>query len=159
MDRRGNMPSGPLPQHGEAGIAAGAENHVGLELVDDFIGPPQGPPDGPDGPEIVGNALGRQLPLKIGDGQRPQIKPLPGHQLRLHAVVSADKENVAVGTALPQELGDGNGRIDMAAGAAAGKDDIHGVASRTCCRLRLVLREILRMMPISPSCIIKAVPP
>ena len=107
----------------------------------------------------MGDALGRQLPLKIGDGQRPQLKPLSGHQLRLHAVVGADKENIAVGTALPQELGDGNGRIDMAAGAAAGKDHIHGVASRTCCRLRFVLREILRMMPISPSCIIRAVPP
>ena len=153
MERRGNLMLGPLPQHGIAGIAAGAHNHVRLKLPDDPIGASPAADHVAQGLYIMDNALWTELPLKVGDLNRLQPEARPGHQIGLHAVLRAHKQDVRLGMALFQQTGHGQCRADMSRRTAAGKNHIHIRHDLISCYRKPAehCREAPKMIPISPS--------
>ena len=98
-----------------------------------------------------------QLPAQAGAGQAFHFKARLGNQLFLHVAFGADEEDLGVGMTLSQNIGNCDGRVDMSAGTAAGKNHIHSISS-----ILLALyfcREIPRTIPISPRFTARAVPP
>ena len=156
----GDAPLCPLPQHGVGGVAAGADDHIGLEVPDDRVGLSERAAQIVNVFQVVPDGPGGQLPLVAGDLQGLQREALPGDQLFLHALHSADEEDLSLRPAGLQELCNGDCGVDVAAGAAAGKDDVHAFA-RLLFQDSLLTdhREMLSMMPISNSCSSRAVPP
>ena len=115
-----------LTQNRIAGIAAGTQDHVGLIFLDDAVCPPQSATDDKNRLGVVPQGRRRQAAQIVGNMDCFDGKALPGHQFRLHTVVGADKQDLAVGLALLQYFSNSNGGVDMAPCSAAGEDDSHG---------------------------------
>ena len=114
----------------EAGIAAHADNHIGLKFAQVVSCRSGRGEDIFDGDDIVLDVMQIELALEIGNGQGFQFKSFPGHKPLFHAALGTDEENVAVLLALPEHFGQRDGGIDVARGTAAGKYDIHENSSR-----------------------------
>ena len=141
----------------EAGIAAGADDHIGLKLPVNFFTGTDGGEDALDGVDIFLDGCPVFPPAQAGAGQALQVKACLGHQLFFHVAGGADEEDFAVRIALSHSAGNCNGRVDMSGGTAAGKNQIHGVAS--CIFLWFRYREICKRTPICPRFTASAVPP
>ena len=110
-------------ERGEAGVAAGADDNVGLEVLQDPLRFGERRGHALHGHEIVPDGGGGQLSLVVGDLHGLQLEALARDELVFHAVLRADEEDLAVRLSLPQHVRHGNGGIDMAPGSAAGKYD------------------------------------
>ena len=66
---------------------------------------------------------------QTGTGQSHQIIACLGYQLLFHMAAGADKKDIHVRMTLFEYIGHGDGRVDMAAGTAAGKNHIHRITS------------------------------
>ena len=115
----------------EAGIATGADDHVGLKVLQDTLCFGECRGHTLYGHEIVPDRGGRQPALVVGDLHGFQPEALARDNLVFHAVLRADKEDLTVRLTLTEHTGDRNGGIDMPARATAGKDDIHELPSLT----------------------------
>ena len=113
----------PLLEHGKARVAAGAENDVRSELVDDLIGAAQRAANGDRRADIVPDGGGRQLAQIACDRQRVQTEARARDEICLHPVHRADKEDLRFRALGAQQLRHRQSRIDVSSRAAAGKYD------------------------------------
>ena len=157
MDAGGDAQLAAHEQGREAGIAAGAHDHIGLELPDDLLRALQSRQDPAHSLDIALDVLQIQLPEEPGARQTADLVARLGHQLLLHAADAADEEDLTARIPLPQGIGQGDGGVDVPAGAAAGKDDVHIASSCSFASSRC--RETARITPISPRFTARAVPP
>ena len=158
VDGRGHAAFGSLLEHRVGGVAAGSDDDVGPELLEDPVGLFQRAVQIFQRDEIVPDAFRRQLALVIGDFQRFQPESLARDQLVFHSVLRADEEDLSVRPPGLEELCHGDGGIDMSGGTAAGKDHSHADFLRNA-RLFTHQRETLSTTPISNICSSRAVPP
>ena len=129
--------AGGLVEHRSAGKSADANNQLRSEFSQDAAGVPQ-----------RADELQREDPI-------PQAAPIPvyscdpkafdripggGNFFHFHAPFCPDKEDVAMGMFALDLICDGEGRVDVAAGAAAGDDDPVQWALRISHGLRVVAR-------------------
>ena len=134
VQRGRDMPVRRLMQDREAGVAARAEHDIRPEAVENFIRTMKCTTDRADGADVVHHVLRMKAAQEVGDRQRFDRKALARDEIGLHTVVRADKQDVAARLALAQQLCNGERRVDVAAGAAAGENDIHKKPpNRRCC--------------------------
>ena len=129
VDAGGNAHLAAGIQGREAGIAAGADDHIGLKLPKNLLTGTNGLQNAVDCVDILFQACQALFAAQAGTRKGPQLVARLGHQLFFHMTNGADKQHLAVRIAPPHFIGDGNGRIDMSGGTAAGKDKIHVFAS------------------------------
>ena len=146
-------------EHRIAGIAARAEDDVRLEIADDAVRLFQCAADGERSPDVMPDGARLQAAHIAGDLQRFEPEALARDQSGLHAVLRADKQDLAVRTALEQHARNGKGWIDVSARSAAGEYGLHGPASFDYLGLWVMLRDTFSTMPFSASCMMSAVPP
>ena len=94
---------------------------------------------------------------QTGNIQALQFKTRFWNKLFLHMSFRANKQNVGVGMALPHNIGNCDGRIDMSTGTTASKNQIHKETS--CNFVWFRCRDMLKTTPISPKFTASAVPP
>ena len=114
-------------QRREAGIAAGANNHIRPEIRKNAPAFLHCVQNTLDGPNILLQALQVHFPTQAGARQALQLVACLGDQPFLHMSNRADKQDPAVRMALPHFIGNGDGRVDVAGSAATGKNQIHRV--------------------------------
>ena len=127
-------------ERGEAGVAASTDDDVGPEVLQDALRFGKRRGHALHGHEIVPDGGGGQLSLVVGDLHGLQLEALARDELVFHAVLRADEEDPAVRLALAEHAGDRDGGIDMSAGAAAGKDDVHRLSP-------FALQEFIVVLP------------
>ena len=164
VHRGGDAQPRSLPQGREAGVAAGAQDHVRLKFLQDLTHPPLCAGELRQGADVVDDGLGRQAALKEGDIDGFKAEALPGNQFLLHALLRADEQDFTVRPALAQHFGDGQGGVDVAAGTAAGEYRSHAFPPalpvfRFMTRRLVFCLDTLRIMPISARFTSSAVPP
>lgn len=94
-----------------------------------------------------------------GDLQRFEPEALARDQSGLHAVLRADKQDLAVRTALEQHARNGKGGIDVSAVPPQVNTAFMGLPPLTYLGLWVMLRDTFSTMPFSASCMMSAVPP
>ena len=122
LDDRGNAGLGRRPEERTACETAHADGHVRSEPADDAAAHPEGA-EQPEGKEQV--ACG-QSPVKAGDGQTGDGVAGGRHAVHFHAAPGADEFDDRVRFPSLQGFGDGQGRVDVPAGSAAGDEDAEG---------------------------------
>ena len=127
VDDGGDAQLGACVQRREAGVAAGTDDDVGTKFLDDFLAAGHSAQDALDGLGVLLDAGQAQGAAQAGAGQGLQLIARLGNQLLFHMALSADEEDVGVGMTLRNYIGHSDGRVDMTAGAAAGKDHIHNI--------------------------------
>ena len=125
VDGGRNAPAGGLPHHGVGGVAAGAYHQIGPEFVQNGPGLPLGAAQVLERRQVMFDRRAAEGAVKAGDGDRLDRIALPGHQRGLHTAVGAHKEHLGI-LPLAEHPRQGDRRIDMACGAAAGKEHFHG---------------------------------
>ena len=113
----------------KAGVAAGTDDHIRPEIPDDLFATAHRAEHAPGSSDVLLQSCQTFPPAQPGTGQADQLIAGLGHQLLLHMPFGADKEDFAVRVPFFQDIGHGDGRIDMPAGSATGKNHIHKVAS------------------------------
>ena len=157
MDTAGDFQQTGSHECGKAGVTAGTHHNIRAEVLDDLLAPIDGAHQVIHNLNIFLDARKGKATGKTAAGQGLQLETCLGHQLFFHAAVRTDKENVAVGMAFFPNIRNCDGRIDMAACTAAGKNHIHRISSVL--DTRFLLREIPSSIPISPKLTASAVPP
>ena len=105
----------PAGQYDHAGdVAAGADHPVGLEFAHQLLGGPEGLQVDAHGLEDVCRAFA--LDAHGGDGR--EVELVLARDAFFQAAVGADEEDFNLGVAGSQGFRNGNGRHDVAAGAA-----------------------------------------
>ena len=160
-------PARPLLR--QTALAAGLKQQVRQQVIlqtlrtADFLelyrlpGAGQGGNDPAHALDIALEVLQVRLPVEAGAGQAADLVAGLGDQTLLHLADAADEEDVDIRIPAFQGIGQGDGGIDVAAGAAAGKDHVHKTSSCNLASSRC--REMPRITPISPRFTASAVPP
>ena len=111
-------------QSREAGIAPGADDHMGPKLPEDL-------PAGfgclahtVHGVKVLPESFQILFSAQAGPGKGPQLIARLGHQLFFHVALGTDKQDLAVRMPPPHFPRNGNGGVDVSGGSAAGKDQI-----------------------------------
>ena len=164
MEYSGNAHHLRCLQHREAYIAPCTDYHIRLKLTDQLFGNAQTLYNVHSSLHIVLNARRTEAALNIGDFNQLNGVPCSGHQIFFHLALCANEQKFTFGHQFLQTSRNRNGRIDMTCGAAASKHKSHSlILSLFSCFpwgcMVSISREMLSMMPISPSSIHKAVPP
>ena len=167
VDHGGNTQSRRSGEHRVAHIPSGADDHVRLEFTQNPLGRRDGADQLLRRLQVVGNALRRETPAQIGNGNGADLVALPGHQLRFHFPLRADEQDAAVRHYLPQQIRHAHSGLHMSRGAAAGKQELHIVFSSAFSFMPSEAtggeagsdRETLSTMPHSAIWISSAVPP
>ena len=141
----------------EAGIAAGADDCVRLELPENRLAGAHRIQDALHGVDVLFQARRAQLPAEAGTREALDFVARLGHQLLLHVALRADEENLAVRVFLPDLVRHGDGGVNVSCGAAAGENQIHKGSSWIF--LWFLYRDICKTIPISPRFTARAVPP
>ena len=157
MDTAGDFQQTGSHECGKAGVTASSHHNIRAEVLDDLLAPIDGTDQVIHNLHIFLDACKGQASGKTAARQSLQLEACLGHQLFFHAALCADKQDLAFGVFRFPKICHSDGRIDMSAGTAAGKNHIHVVSSRFAARFRL--REIPSRIPISPRFAASAVPP
>ena len=96
-----------------------------MEIPDDLFAPAHRVQHAFNRVDILFQPREIQLPAQAGAGQAHDLIALLGHQFFLHVAFRADEKDLAVRVFFPQLIGHGDGRVNMARGAAAGKNQVH----------------------------------
>ena len=113
----------------EAGIAAGTNNHIRLELPKNLLAGGNSLQHAVDGVDILLQARQRLFAAQAGARQSPQLIARLRHQLFLHMAYGTDEQDLAVRVPLPHFVGNGDGGVNMSGGTAASKNKIQFAAS------------------------------
>ena len=126
VEQRGDLHPGGGDQHGAADITPGAQDRIRPEFLQDPLCLTDPFHQLDPGSEIVDYFPGFEAPMQIPRRDRPDGKALPGHQIHLHIVRRAKKEDIAVRHQRFQPLSRGHRRVDMSPGPSAGEQKSHG---------------------------------
>ena len=127
LDERRDVHEAGREQDGPADVAARADDDVRLETVDDARCLGHADHRAPRAQDVVG----RQMAFKSLDVDRRKRQPFLRDDVGFEAPLRADVEEFRVGDLLLDGPDDGDGRVDMAARAAARNNDIQGKSSRS----------------------------
>ena len=109
-----------LPQHREADIAARAQHHIRLKVLQDFPGAALGYDEVSGGVQVVPYILQMMAAAQVAHRQGENAVSLTGDQLHLHPALGADKEDLAPGVQLLNTFSHSNGGVDMPRRSATG---------------------------------------
>ena len=112
-------------QNRVADVAAGADGDVGLEVLHNLFRLSGGGEDVFQTFGVEFQALQIHLSGEAGDLDALEIIARAGNQLRFHPVGGTHEEHLSLRIQFQQPVGHGEGRVDVARGAAAGKQIIH----------------------------------
>ena len=117
-------------EHGVADIAAGADGDVGLKVLDDLARVLRRLPRIVQRAEVVRDLRRLEAAVDVRDLHGHDVVARARDEVRLHLAVGADEEDAAVGHPVAQDARDRERGIDVACGAAAGKEKVHSNASQ-----------------------------
>ena len=157
MDTGGNAHFATGVKGREAGVAAGADDHIGLKLPEDSFALLYRLQHAVDGMDVLLETGKILFPAQTGAGQGFQFKARLGYQFFFHMAYGPDKQHPAVRVTPPHFVGNGNSGVDMSGGTAAGK---YQIQNSFLLMVRLFPeRDIFSTIPISPRFTARAVPP
>ncbi len=122
VDRRGDAGLGGGLHHGEAGVAAGADDHVRRKRPQDGPGLPGGPHQIPHGDQVVPDLPGLQGPVEAGDVDRAEVVARLGDQVLFQSPLRPHEQELRLRVLFAHQLGQSDGGIHMPRRAAAGED-------------------------------------
>ena len=122
MDRCGDPGLGSCLYHGETGVAAGTDHHIGPEFSQDRTGLAGGTHQITDRNQVMFDLLRFEGTVKTGDMHGTEGIARLRHQILFQPPLRAHKQELRFRILRGDALGQGDGGIDMARRAAAGKD-------------------------------------
>ena len=125
VEEGGDMELLGLHDNGAAEVPAGADDGVGAEVLEDFPGLVVRCEDVGNGFQIVGNVAGSKSPVEARHPDVGHGVARLGDQGVLHAAGIGDEQELRVGLMGLDLIGNGDGGIDVPAGAAACQDKFH----------------------------------
>ena len=117
-------------EHGVADIAAGADDDVGLEVLDDLARVLRRLPRVVQRAEVVRDLRRLEAAVDVRDLHGHDVVACARDKVGLHLAVGADEEDAAVGHPVAQDARDRERGVDVACGTAAGKEKVHSNASQ-----------------------------
>ena len=117
-------------EHGVADVAAGADGDVGLKVLDDLARILRRLPRIVQRAEVVRDLRWLEAAVDVRDLHGHDVVARARDEVGLHLAVGADEEDAAVGHPVAQDARDRERGVDVACGAAAGKEKVHSNASQ-----------------------------
>lgn len=165
MHSRGNPRLGRRLHNGKADISAGPYHHIGRKLPQNGPGFPWGPHEIAHGNQIVPDLRRAKGPVKAGDMDRAERIARLGNQILLQSPFRTDQnKNSVAGSFSCISCASAMAGLTCPARPAAGKN--HAPAGAGSIPLisypafvGFICRDTDRTIPISASCMERAVPP
>ena len=117
-------------EHGVADVAAGADGDVGLKVLDDLARVLRRLPRIVQRAEVIRDLRWLEAAVDVRDLHGHDVVARTRDEVGLHLAVGADEEDAAVGHPVAQDARDRERGVDVACGAAAGKEKVHSNASQ-----------------------------